>query len=180
MSKRKHKLNILRKSWLLVGIIIVILLALGFGLMASKSIVKGSADSSASPKPSVTPTTTASSPMPGNTVNTKPTASPAPAAVKITPPILQKSSGNNGPVSVGALVEFVCRTESAQDCSIVLTESSSGKIITLSKKTTQSDGRATFGSTWDWTAVVGIWKVVATSTRDGVSSNSTEQTITVQ
>lgn len=96
-------------------------------------------------------------------------------------PTLIKSSGNNGAVPEGAMIEFVCQSVDGASCDIVLTSSTNkNNIIKLGSKTITDNGRGEFAAFWDWTAQKGSWNVIAQATRNGASAASPTQVLEVK
>lgn len=96
-------------------------------------------------------------------------------------PTLTKSSGNNGPVPPGAIIEFVCESINGATCDIVLVNTdSSNSTINLGGKTITDDGRGQSAVLWNWTALKGTWKIAAKATKDGSTTSSQQQTLEVK
>lgn len=96
-------------------------------------------------------------------------------------PTLTKSSGNNGSVPSGAIIEFICHSVDGASCDIILTDSANkNNVIKLGSKTIADNGRGEFAALWEWTARQGKWSVVARATKDGASASSPAQTLEVK
>lgn len=94
-------------------------------------------------------------------------------------PTLSKSSGNNGPVPNGVVINFVCAAEPGLDCSIVL-DSGSNKVVVGPAKVIDN-GRGQYFASLDWTSVKGSYKVAAQAKNfQGGVSSSIAQTLEVQ
>jgi len=87
--------------------------------------------------------------------------SPSPNAVNsnaLPMPLLTKSSGNNGSVPPGAVIEFVCTSPSGFQCKIEL---KGPEAITLETKSVVGNGRGQAAATWTWPAKAGSWSITA-------------------
>lgn len=115
----------------------------------------------------------------GDSMNNKPENTPSedePKSGKIytalNTPTLQKSSGNNGPVPAGALIEFTCEGQVGVSCEIILTSRANrSNVIRLGAKKIADNGRGQYFASWEWESKSGDWSVVArvsdgTSTKD--------------
>lgn len=103
------------------------------------------------------------------------------SSTSLKAPTLTKSSGNNGPVPPGAIIEFVCESINGATCDIVLVDTgSSNSTINLGGKTITDDGRGQSAVLWNWTALKGTWKVAAKATKDGSTTSSQQQTLEVK
>ena len=91
---------------------------------------------------------------------------------RLEAPMLQKSSGNNGPVPAGALINFTCSGPAGADCKIVLTDKNTSEVVTLKKKTLTTTARSGPMASWTWNSEKGSWNVVATVSASGYTSNS--------
>lgn len=81
--------------------------------------------------------------------------------MKLKPPTFLKSSGNHGPVPVGAVINFVCHGTVGLECYMELQDTtSSNNNLVLEKQLIQSDMGQGFAS-WNWTSLLGKWDVRA-------------------
>ncbi len=113
------------------------------------------------------------------------TLQPEPAPASSSPlakPTLSKSSGNNGPVPAGILINFVCEGAKGLNCEVILTDSNdSTHQILLPKKPLADNGRGEVFASWDWNSIKGTWKVISKVTDGaGNSASSDIHTLTVQ
>lgn len=103
--------------------------------------------------------------------------SPVSISSSVPKPSLMKSSGNNGSVPVGAVIEFTCLAPSGYTCSVEL---KGNKTITLDKKTIE-DNRGQTGTSWEWTSEKGSWSVTAVlRDANGKANVSDSQSLEVQ
>lgn len=103
--------------------------------------------------------------------------SPTPASASVPKPSLTKSSGNNGSVPAGAMIEFTCLAPAGYTCSVEL---KGNKAITLEKKSIV-ENRGQTGVTWDWSAEKGTWSVSAIlSNAQGNTNRSDSQSLEVK
>lgn len=135
------------------------------------------------PKKLVTPPAsqpTAKTAKPANTSTlTKTSDTPTPSQSKLPKPTLSKSSGNNGPVPNGAMVQFICSGVINVNCSVTLTDQDR-KTITLEAKPVSDDGRGQAAVSWLWEAKAGTWQIVATASATGYQSTESDpQTLKV-
>ena len=94
-------------------------------------------------------------------------------------PSFTKSSGNNGPVPVGANMNFICSAQAGIDCSIILISGS--KQIVLGPTKVTDNGRGQYFASFYWTAVKGTYKVTAEAKNiQGGASSSITQALEVQ
>lgn len=89
--------------------------------------------------------------------STSPSATAA-SSDNLPTPQLIKSSGNNGPVPAGAVIEFVCSAPAGYSCAVRLT---GPKTENLAAKTLTDNGRGQASVSWTWTAAKGTWNVTA-------------------
>ena len=83
--------------------------------------------------------------------------SPVASQANLPKPTLMKSSGNNGSIPTGAMIEFTCLAPTGYTCRVEL---SGSKTITLGAKTIE-DNRGQTGANWEWSSERGTWSVVA-------------------
>ncbi len=103
--------------------------------------------------------------------------SPTPVSASVPKPSLTKSSGNNGSVPVGAILEFTCLAPVGYTCSVEL---KGDKTITLEKKSI-IDNRGQTGVSWSWTSEKGTWSVSAIlSDAQGNTNRSDSQSLEVK
>ena len=104
--------------------------------------------------------------------------STAKAGANLPTPTLLKSSGNNGPVPKGAVIEFTCNGPAGYSCKVVL---SGAHNQTFANKSLVDNGRTTPSVSWTWTAETGKHNVVAVlSDNKGNEQSSSTQTLEVQ
>lgn len=102
-------------------------------------------------------------------------------ASSMATPTLVKSSGNNGSVPAGAVIEFICLSVEGASCDVVLTNTANPKnVIKLGARSIADNGRGEYAALWNWTAQKGNWKVVAQATKAGATASSPEQTLEVK
>jgi len=95
-------------------------------------------------------------------------------------PILTKSSGNNGPIPVGAVVNFLCSSEPNTTCHISL-KNQSGEEIVLTEQKVLDNGRNEYFTQWYWSSIQGSWDIVAISKNEkGGTNSSQKQTLVVK
>lgn len=92
-------------------------------------------------------------------------------------PLLTKSSGNNGSVPSGAVIEFTCTSQAGYDCAIRL---SGPKTINLPKQKLTDNGRGQAVITSDWPAEKGSWTIVAVLSNSTGEKTSATQTLEVK
>ena len=98
--------------------------------------------------------------------------------VTIPTPTLLKSSGNNGSVPKGAVIEFTCIGPAGYNCKVVLSGAHSQ---TFANKNLIDNGRTTPSVSWTWTAETGKHNVIAVlSDNKGNEQSSSTQTLEVQ
>lgn len=96
-------------------------------------------------------------------------------------PTLNKSSGNNGPIPSGILVNFTCTGVINAECQIILTDTDSEEVLELEKKELEDTGRGNPSAVWTWKSISGNWQVKAVVTANGFNDNmSNSQELTVQ
>lgn len=93
-----------------------------------------------------------------------------PSNASVPKPTLMKSSGNNGPVPVGAIIEFTCLAPTGYNCSVEL---KGNKTITLDEKSIE-DNRGQTGAGWEWTSEKGSWTIVAALKDSNGNTNSSD------
>jgi hypothetical protein len=125
---------------------------------------------------------TASTPTQESTIQpaaaepTSPSSIPLPLPKQ---PSFTKSSGNNGPIAVGANMNFICSAQAGIDCSIILISGS--KQIVLGPTKVTDNGRGQYFASFYWTAVKGTYKVTAEAKNiQGGASGSITQALEVQ
>ena len=102
-----------------------------------------------------------------------------PSTIDIPLPVLAKSSGNNGSVPFGALINFTCESTPGYFCEVKL-EKPGASTITLEKKQLTGERGQSFAS-WNWESVSGTWSVAAVlSNSSGQSKSSAAQTLEVK
>lgn len=101
------------------------------------------------------------------------------SSVNLPTPLLTKSSGNNGSVPAGVVIEFTCVSNSSYQCTIRLT---GPKTINLETQTLSNNNRGeNYGAIWDWTSVFGKWSVTAVlSDGKGNEKSSASQSLEVK
>ena len=92
-------------------------------------------------------------------------------------PILAKSSGNNGSVPAGAMIEFTCTASSGYDCDLRL---SGPKTINLGKKKLTDNDRGQSIQSWTWSAQPGSWSVTAVLSNSAGEKSSAAQSLEVK
>ena len=94
-------------------------------------------------------------------------------------PLLNKSSGNYGPIPSGSIVNFVCIDDSDLECLVIL-EKTEGNITLGPTKIKGNEKTDSFASFY-WTSIKGTYKVYAEVKNSlGGSSVSTLQSLEVQ
>ncbi len=94
-------------------------------------------------------------------------------------PILAKSSGNNGSIPPGVLINFTCTSTPGYFCEVKLEKSGANPIILEKKQLTGEMGQS-FAS-WNWESVSGKWSVTALlSNNSGQAKSSAAQTLEVR
>lgn len=91
---------------------------------------------------------------------------------KLPKPLLNKSSGNNGPIPTGVLVNFTCTGGVNTSCQIILTNSETSKELKLETKQLEALDRGQPSAVWTWESVTGTWEIVAIVTADGYDGNT--------
>lgn len=95
-------------------------------------------------------------------------------------PVLIKSSGNNGPVPSGAIIEFVCQGTAGLNCKVVMINQR-GNTIELPTQALKDNGRGQYFTSWEWKSASGSWQVYAVVTNSqGGSTESDKQTLEVR
>lgn len=93
-------------------------------------------------------------------------------SMSLPKPTLSKSSGNAGPISAGALVNFICSNVVNVDCQIILeNQDSSDEVLLLDKQFINPPDRGQPSVLWTWKSVKGRWNVSAIVSADGYSDN---------
>lgn len=111
-----------------------------------------------------------------NQASTQPTIN-APAPNK---PTLIKSSGNNGPVPINIVIEFICQGDPGLNCNIVLVNQN-GSVINLQNQPLKNNGRDQYLARWEWKSLSGVWQVYSVVTNSqGKSAQSDKQTLEVK
>lgn len=100
------------------------------------------------------------------------------SSVTLPTPLLSKSSGNNGPVPKGTVIEFICTAPAGYSCFVRLVGS---KTINFNKQTLTDNGRGQAAASWDWTSQSGKWSITAIlQDAKGNEQASNAQTLEVQ
>lgn len=95
-------------------------------------------------------------------------------------PTLIKSSGNNGPVPVNVVIEFVCQGSAGLNCKVVLVNQN-GSIVELPSQQVKDNGRGQYFTSWEWRSLSGIWQVYAVViNQQSKSTQSDKQTLEVK
>lgn len=177
MAKKQNKI---KRTWLIVlCAAAVIAIAAGIYWLSTKK----NTDYPISPGPTIEDEGSRRSQSQDQDIPASPGVEPAqnPATGSLAAPSLIKSSGNNGAVPVGAVIEFICLSVDGASCDIVLTNSANPKnVVKLGARTIADNGRGEYAALWNWTAQKGNWKVVAQASKAGASASSSEQTLEVK
>jgi hypothetical protein len=108
-----------------------------------------------------------------------PATPPATQSNSLPAPILAKSSGNNGSIPTGVLVNFTCSSTPGYFCEVKL-EKSGGNTIVLEKKVL-IENRGSAAASWNWESISGKWSVTAVlSNSSGQTKSSAAQTLEVR
>lgn len=95
-------------------------------------------------------------------------------------PILNKSSGNNGPVPIGIPINFVCQSSEGAGCVVEL-KNKNGNIINLGYQPFKNNGKDQYYADWYWTSAEGDWTIVARlKNNQGEVSESDPQNLSVK
>ena len=99
----------------------------------------------------------------------------------LSAPTLQKSSGNNGPVPSGVLMEFTCQGQVGISCEIILTnQGNRNEVIRLGIKKVADNGRGQHFARWEWESKQGGWSIVARVSEGTSTKDSTAHTLEVK
>lgn len=95
-------------------------------------------------------------------------------------PVLIKSSGNNGSVPSGAIIEFVCQGTAGLSCKVVLINQGGGT-VELPIQALKDNGRGQYFTSWEWKSTAGLWQVYAVATNSqGGSAEGDKQKLEVR
>jgi hypothetical protein len=112
--------------------------------------------------------------------DTKPKSNSSQVSQNLAKPVLIKSSGNNGPVPSGVLVNFVCQSFEAISCDVEL-RNSAGTTISLGYKDLKNNQTDQYFADWYWSSLVGDWIVSAKAkNQQGLVSESDPQSLSVK
>jgi hypothetical protein len=108
-----------------------------------------------------------------------PTTPPATQSNNLPTPVLAKSSGNNGSIPSGVLVNFTCTSTPGYSCEVKL-QKAGANTITLERKQLTGEMGQSFAS-WNWESISGTWSVTAVlSNSSGQTKSSAAQTLEVR
>jgi len=181
----------LRKSKKIVLMVSVVMLAIAFVFAyqltrtESPDLVQGklsepTQDSSASSENSESATSPNSiKPVETSAPSVGSTSAQAEPTNGLPIPILAKSSGNNGSIPPGVLVNFTCTSTPGYFCEVKLEKSGANPVILEKKQLTGEMGQS-FAS-WNWESISGKWSVTALlSNNSGQAKSSAAQTLEVR
>lgn len=85
-------------------------------------------------------------------------------------PVLAKSSGNNGSIPAGAIVNFTCTSAPGYFCEVTLQKPGASS-ITLERKQLTGEMGQSFAS-WNWESLSGTWSITAVLSNSGGQTKS--------
>lgn len=181
-TNKKHRQKNIKIAAIVAGVVLLIGAGFAYRSMTVESpdvaqgkITKDEAKSEPSAtKPGSKSSTTTPAMTPDN-----PVTPPATQSNNLPTPVLAKSSGNNGSIPSGVLVNFTCTSTPGYFCEVKL-EKSGANTVTLEKKQLTGEMGQSFAS-WNWESIGGTWSVTAVlSNSSGQTKSSAPQTLEVR
>ena len=181
-TNKKHHQKNLKIAAAIVGVALLVGAGFAYRSMTAESpdVAQGEiTKDEAKPEPSAAkPGSKSSTATPVMTPD-NPTTPPVTQSDTLPTPILAKSSGNNGSIPSGVLVNITCTSAPGYYCEIKLGKSGASTITLERKQLTGTMGQS-FAS-WNWESISGTWSVTAVlSNSNGQTKSSPAQTLEVR
>ena len=102
-----------------------------------------------------------------------------PSTIDIPLPVLAKSSGNNGPVPIGATINFTCSSTLGYSCAVELQRQGITSVFLEKQQLAGENGQ--YAANWYWQSTSGSWSVTAIlSNSSGQSKSSAAHTVEIK